>query len=543
MKRFKSIREIAPWRWQLPAAVRTSPLFWIPLGSLLSFALTWRLFFLPMVSDEGGYAYAADRWLSGRGELYHDVWISRPQAIFLLYGAVMRVVGDSVVDLRLVAWACNVATMIVVWSLARRWQGPGVAAGATLVFAVMMGSPATEGFTANAEIFMALPAAISILTLLRAYERGWSVSWLVLTGILVGISTQLKPSGIVMIGVAALFVALMARESVQFSRVVSARIGAVLGGFGISLLPAIYHGIRVGWDAWLYASVTYRLTRQSTPTSSLEHHLSALGVLSLRIWPLYIAIALVFLARFLASPEGRSELPAPVQQPRLVPAGALGIVNPSYAAALTADPVRLLMQLWILGCLAGISMGGDWWYHYLIQIAAPFAIWMAVSVADLRVRLSQFWHAVLIVLIAATLLTPYGVLTMDTRAETTMELFGHPGYADQEAVAQYIRENTPPETPIFVAFDQAALYYLADRPSSYRYLYDQELRAFPDAQDQLIHMLESDERPYYIVGTRQLSPFEDRGLAFWETVQRYYVLETVVRGVPIYRAIDPPAGP
>jgi hypothetical protein len=56
-------------------------------------------------------------------------------------------------------------------------------------------------------------------------------------------------------------------------------------------------------------------------------------------------------------------------------------------------------------------------------------------------------------------------------------------------------------------------------------------------------MLESDKRPYYIVGTRQLSPFEDRGLAFWETVQRYYVLETVVRGVPIYRAIDPPAGP
>jgi hypothetical protein len=49
-------------------------------------------------------------------------------------------------------------------------------------------------------------------------------------------------------------------------------------------------------------------------------------------------------------------------------------------------------------------------------------------------------------------------------------------------------------------------------------------------------MVESSERPYYIIGTRQLAPFDDRGLSFWEAVQRHYVLETVVRGVPIYRA-------
>ena len=56
-------------------------------------------------------------------------------------------------------------------------------------------------------------------------------------------------------------------------------------------------------------------------------------------------------------------------------------------------------------------------------------------------------------------------------------------------------------------------------------------------------MVEGPNRPLYIVGTRQLAPFVDRGLAFWEAVQRHYVLETVVRGVPIYRAIDEPAAP
>ena len=85
---------VAPWRWRLPASMRTSPFFWIPFGALVSFCLTWRLFNLPMVSDEGGYAYAAQRWFDGRGTLYHDLWISRPQGIFVIYGTVINLRAD-----------------------------------------------------------------------------------------------------------------------------------------------------------------------------------------------------------------------------------------------------------------------------------------------------------------------------------------------------------------------------------------------------------------------------------------------------------------
>jgi hypothetical protein len=259
-------------------------------------------------------------------------------------------------------------------------------------------------------------------------------------------------------------------------------------------------------------------------------------VLSARIWPIYLAVAMVLVTRYLTAPEKLATTPAPASRGLLRPAASMGIVSATQMSAMTRDPIRLLMQIWIVGCLFGISMGGDWWIHYLIQIAAPFAIWLAVSLSDLRERLSRIVHVALVAAVVSMLLVPYGVLASENRAEMTMTLFGHPGYADQEAVADYIKAHTLPETPIFVAFDQAALYYLADRPSTYRYLYDQELRALPESQDDLIAMVESSERPYYIIGTRQLAPFEDRGLAFWEAVQRHYVLETVVRGVPIYRA-------
>ena len=535
--------ERAPWRWRLPASVRTSPAFWISFGSLISFLLTWRLFNLPMVSDEGGYAYAAQRWFDGRGHLYHDIWISRPQGIFVVYGTVIKFLGGSTLDLRLVAWAFNIVTMTAVWMIARHWRGPGVAAGAVMVFAVMMGSPAIEGFTANAETFMAVPAAFAIITLIRAWERNWSPVWLAATGLLIGIATQLKPSGVMSLFVAIGFIAVMTVDTDHFVRLTARRSLPVMLGFGTSLVPAIYHGYRIGFDAFVYGSVGYRLTRQSSATGSVHHHVRALSDLSARIWPLYILLGLLALAAFVTS-EARHQPRRPSRSVHheLRTQSALGIIPRQFLVE-SGDPMRRLLQIWMVGCLLGISMGGDWWYHYLIQIMAPFSIWLAVTMADLRPRLPRLAHIGLAVAVAVLLLVPYSVITKPTRAAMTSPLFGHPGYADQEVVAKYLHDHTAPDTPIFVAFDQAALYYLADRPSTYRYLYDQELRAYPDSEAKLIEMVEGPNRPLYIVGTRQLAPFVDRGLAFWEAVQRHYVLETVVRGVPIYRAIDEPAAP
>jgi hypothetical protein len=343
--------------------------------------------------------------------------------------------------------------------------------------------------------------------------------------------------------VAVGFIAVLTVDTDHFVRLTARRSLPVMLGFGTSLVPAIYHGYRIGFDAFVYGSVGYRLTRQSSATGSIHHHVRALSDLSARIWPLYIMLGLLALAAFMTSDSRRQpRRPSRSVHHELRTQSALGIIPRQFLVE-SGDPMRRLLQIWMFGCFLGISMGGDWWYHYLIQIMAPFSIWLAVTMADLRPRLPRLAHIGLAISVAVLLLVPYSVITKPTRAAMTSPLFGHPGYADQEVVANYLHDHTSPETPIFVAFDQAALYYLADRPSTYRYLYDQELRAYPDSEAKLIEMVEGPNRPLYIVGTRQLAPFVDRGLAFWEAVQRHYVLETVVRGVPIYRAIDEPAAP
>src|SRR3954452_9464713 len=99
--------------------------------------------------------------------------------------------------------------MICVWSLTSRSRGRRKGALAPGVFAILTGSPATGGFTANAEAFMALPAALSVWTLWIAFQRDWSRRWLLATGLLIGLAAQLKPSGATMLPMAVGFIAIM----------------------------------------------------------------------------------------------------------------------------------------------------------------------------------------------------------------------------------------------------------------------------------------------------------------------------------------------
>lgn len=489
-----------------------------------------------MISDEGGYAYVAQRWIDGRGELYDNIWVSRPQGIFLAYGLIFKTIGTSIDAIRLGAWVFSALTLIFVWLFANAWAGRRVAIVATLLFALISGSPAIEGFTANAEVFMALPAAAAAWLLLRACRQGWGRVSLIGVGALAGLATVLKPSGVVMIPIAIAFVAL---TSLDGNRAILRRSLWIVLGVAIIAAPTLIHGWMIGWHQFIFASVTYRLEYQSSTTVSAMHHVRAIGKLFHRTWMVLLLVSVVVNAQYRLA--GR-RFAARQWFARLAEAPRAGIVaQPSFQSANRYDGADgdVLLRLLLLGSFAGIAMGGDWWYHYLVQILAPFAIWFAPVLLDLKDRMTRNWQVVLLIATLFVFLLPYSVVRRGSAGDMSHALFNHPGYPAQQQVANYLRSHTEPETPIFVAFDQAALYYLSDLPSTYRYMYDQELRAMPGAEDELIAMIESPYRPVYIVGTRQRAPFPDRGQAFWNAVSENYHLESMVRGVPIFRANEP----
>ena len=515
-------------------------------------ALLVRLPFLnmPMIADEGGYAYVARGWFRGTGELYADLWISRPQGIFLLYKAIFETLGTGTVAFRLAAWMSVCGTALAVWAIARHWRPDPVAWVAPMIFVVISGSPALEGYTANAEMFMILPSAWSIWTLLRAMEQDWHPGWLLATGVLIGLATVLKPSGFVMFGVTVVMIIVLTRHDPRHSWV---RLnGWVVLGLSLIGIPTLIHGWYLGWSDFIHATVTYRLTMQSSANVALHEHLPAIGRLALRVWSLLalMTIALVIVHRremVNAFWRGMIRIPDHRTQAIAHQLRAFAWRNPAPSTfrhfAAPDDRIGMVLRLWVLASVVGIAMGGDWWAHYLIQIAAPFSIWLTSVLTEAMTRIRRRARILLVVTIIGLLLAPYRVVTLGSTERMSNELFSHPGYQAQAEIAEWIDENAPPSATIHVAFDQAAIYYLADRPPVYRHLYDQELRAIPSAYSDIITIIRSPDRPLYIVSTRQPGPFPDESRAFWQEVGNYYELETMIEDIPVYKAIEynPPA--
>src|SRR5215475_11512450 len=142
----------------------------------------------PLTVDEGAYAYTARWWFRGL-TLYSDqLWFDRAQAIFLAYAAGMRMIGESTSAIRIWGACWAAATTYGCFLIAERLSDRKAAWTSLLISVAVSTAPYVEGFTANAETFMLVPATFTAYCLLR---RRWA--W---AGLLGSLATLLKPSGI-----------------------------------------------------------------------------------------------------------------------------------------------------------------------------------------------------------------------------------------------------------------------------------------------------------------------------------------------------------
>ncbi len=513
-----------PTKKRFPGPVTLRDVVWLVIALVLGIATRVFFFELPMIHDEGGYALAARGWFEGTGDLYDDLWISRPQGIFVVYGITMKIFGYGVAAFRAMGWIFVTLTIFAVWLYGRRWTSPRNALLAVFLATLLMGSPTLEGYTANAEVFAGLPAAFAAFWLLRQAQVKWTRAGLIGIGVLIGLSTLLKPSGITMWPAAVLFLALTTNDHwrARFSRASWVTLGLAIVG-ALTFL----HGYFLGFEDFFYATVLYRFQLQSSFSVGLLHNLRAIGWMLINAAEFFLLIVAVWIFRL--------RLPLrPVLARAPKSTGPLWWLPEWIRRLRSDDPAGLLLVLWIAAATAGVFMGGDYWTHYLILVVPPVSLWLARSVDGIVHALVGWRQYLAIAMFALLLILPYGV-AMDGIDGIYQRLYRHPGYPAQNEVARYIRENTTPEQTIYVAFDQASIYYLADRSPAYRHLYDQELRALPDSYGDIIAILNSDDRPVYIVSTLHPGPFPDDSRAFWREVSRFYDLEIMIDGVPVYR--------
>ena len=153
-----------------------------------------RLLDVPLMRDEGEYAYAGQQWLQGVPP-FASIYHLKLPGIHAVYALVEWVFGETHRGIHLGLLAVNLATLATVFAIARRLFEPLGAGVAAACFGVLSLSQALNGFSANAEQFLLLPATLGLLVLLAAPGKRRERGLIFAAGLLLGVAYTIKQQG------------------------------------------------------------------------------------------------------------------------------------------------------------------------------------------------------------------------------------------------------------------------------------------------------------------------------------------------------------
>jgi hypothetical protein len=448
---------------------KLAALFALAAGSILI-----RLPFLkvPMLTDEGFYAFAA-HFVSTKYQLYRDLPLYRPQGIVFVYDLILAF-GDSVVTMRSFAGVYNALSVLVLFALGRAMASERVAWTAAALFALFGASPHIEGFTANAEIFAQLPMVIAALL---TWRRRWA--W---AGFAAGVAFLLKPS--------ALGNALLIALWCLVTRAPLISLFTSGAAFFAALLPSIAHGAWIGWQYFWDSIYARRVALMGDNSLSVQiDRLTTSLMITLGAWcvPAMLTIAGMFRR---------------IDQPRL-----FGL-------------------LWLLGALAGMSMGGFWFWHYFIQMMPPLCLLAALGLETLLAsRLRIAWIAA-VLLTSTIFIVREGSLWTAPPKEISWQIYHRAGYLVSDQVAKHVAANTTEKDSIFVCFGQAEIYYLARRKPSFPYMFYADFEYSQQLFDGAIATIR-DRRPARLILVQPPPPKRMRWGEFLRVVGLGYEIDKV----------------
>jgi hypothetical protein len=462
--------------------------WWVtPLALLVVFAVAAALRFpiapIPLERDEGEYAYIAQRWL--RGEVpYKGSFNQKPPGVFAAYLVKERLIGTSPTALHWGMQLYTFGTMTLLFFLGRRLVSPLAGFLAALFAAFLTADKGVLGNAANTEIYMLLPLTGAMLTTVRAVE-GDAVGWAFATGVLSAAALLFKQVAlpdVVFYGAVLLFC----------GRRWALPLGMVLG-LVVGLLPGpVYFAAAGAWREFLDCTVLYNLTYVREVPLSLYPMLfwGRFQEILETALPVY-ALAALGLAVGWWWPR-RQALPG------------------GWRAALLTRP-GLLLALWLLFSLLGVSTGGYFREHYFMQVIPAVAVLAGLGCVALTRLLPWPAARVAAPCLVAALVVFYGVTAAPdyylrgTPDEKCRHLYFTNPFPEDLIVARYIREHSDPDDTVFVFGSEPQTYYYAGRKCASRYIFVYPLlpqeRPQPDVgrrQQEVLDEL-SERRPRFIV--------------------------------------------
>ena len=156
-----------------------------------------------MERDEGEYAYSGQLMLQGIPP-YKLAYNMKLPGTYAAYALIMAVFGQTTEGIRMGVLVVNLACILLVFLLGRRFGSPITGVMAAAAFALLSISPSVLGFCGHATHFVILAALGGILLLLKAIERDSRLLFFC-SGVLLGVGYVMKQPGAVFVLFGALY--------------------------------------------------------------------------------------------------------------------------------------------------------------------------------------------------------------------------------------------------------------------------------------------------------------------------------------------------
>lgn len=425
-------------------------------------------------NDEGVYAVVAMMILDGKTQ-YQDVYDNKPPLVHLLYAATFAAFGRSLTALHAVLIAFVLLTQLFIYKIVKRLTDRYAGYAAALCYGIFSTTfRANDVLAANCELFMVLPAAVSIYWVLKAYQEN-KVWGFFLVGFFGAVGGLFKQVAILDTAGGCLFVAIPVFT--YYVRRAVSRPGNDDAGGAEGPLPQE----TLKWLALAAALVVAGIACAVGLVLLYFWHTGALSRLLYEVGfnvgyveaisPANMLLAFRYKTRLLLTDNWLLFA--------LAVAGALAIVVPGprdEKGAGAPRMTRLLLLCWAFFSLLGVSIGRRFFYHYYLQSYPPLAALAGVAIRSLT---SDWrgggWRRARNLATASLLL--FGTLLPMTRyhgfGRTLLKTWRdlRADHWDENAternVGRWIEQNTEEHDKVFIWGFAPSIYWYADRqPSS-----------------------------------------------------------------------------
>jgi hypothetical protein len=213
--------------------------------------------------------------------------------------------------------------------------------------------------------------------------------------------------------------------------------------------------------------------------------------------------------------------------PDLLPLGLLGLAGLIFVLLRR----EIIPLVWLLLALAGFGGGVFFFPHYWMQLVGPLCLLGALALATIPARL-----AVALVVLACLPATTWTVRATAASPDRRDRLAvpDRRLLANRE-IAPWLRSHARPDDQLYAFVSSADLYYRSGLHTDFRYLWQANLEAIPDAVGQLQAYLAGPDRPDWIVLYQQPAAIDPSG-TIQRTLDADYRPATVIDGYQILSA-------